>query len=300
MKIVEGSYLDYIFLFGESRTAYSDFCIKNALSSGGNIYIMQSGEKAAGYICTAAEEDRIVVLYAMTLPGERKRGIFTSLLKHVIDLSPKEIKLSISENAPYYASVKAVCERSGFTENSSCIVFSGNTEDFCNWEAYMKKTGNKFCDILSGQGFRCVSFLQADSDLLEKLYDSGNNSFENKLDIKPFFDNGEKCLSKDMSFMAVKENEIAAYTMVSCPDKASTVFEHISTAEKYIRSGVIMLPFAASMGMFKKNNCKRAAYAMYESNHHANSFRKKLLEKVTSSQKRSHNFIYRKGEIHYE
>lgn len=300
MAIADGSYLDYLFLFGESRTAYSDYSVRNALNSGGNLYIMMEDENAAGYLCTAKEDKKVVVSYAYTVPEKRNAGIFTSLMKHVTVRSEYPVKLSISEKSGVFSAVQKVCFKLGFVEQSSCIVFSGDEKGLHNWNRYMEKTGQKICDALLRQGLESISFSEADRNLIEELYYSESNSFKNKLTIQPFFDNVQKGLDRDMSFMAVRDGEIAAYTLVSRPDQTNVVFEHISTAEKYIGSGVILLPFSKSMETFARFHCKRAAYAMYESNTFANAFRKKLLEKVTSSQIRSYNFIYEKKENYNE
>lgn len=296
MKMIDGSYLDYLFLFGESRTAYSDYSVRNALSSGGNIYIMMEESDAVGYICTMQEYKKVIVSYALTVPEKRNTGIFTAMMKYVISVSEYPVKLGISEENSVYHAVRKVCQELGLAEQSSTIVFSGNTEDNRGWVEFMEKTGQKICDALLRQGFKSVSFSEADSDLLEQLYHSESNSFQNKLNVKPFFDNPYKGLARDMSFMAVKDGEIAAYTLVSRPDQSSSVFEHISAAQTYIGSGVILLPFSKSMEMYGILRCKRIAYAMHEDNDHANAFRRKLLGKVTSSQRRCYNFEY-KGEL---
>jgi hypothetical protein len=179
----------------------------------------------------------------------------------------------------------------GFFEESKCTIrSSGEWEDFLNWERYMDKVGNKFCEILIRQGFECVSFSEASESQLDELYHSDENEYRNTLSTKIFFDNKSKCLDKNMSFLATKDGKLAAYNLVSHPDAKSAVFEHISTSEEYIGTGCIFLPFAKSMEEFKKSGCRRAAYVMYEDNTHANAFRKKLLERLTVSQHVSHNF----------
>ena len=95
----------------------------------------------------------------------------------------------------------------------------------------------------------------------------------------------------DMSFLAVKKHKLAAYSLVSRPDERSVIFQHISEGKEFVGSGVIFLPFAASMGMFPVFHCNRAAYAMYENNDRANAFRRKLLTVVTSTERYYHNFV---------
>ncbi len=178
--------------------------------------------------------------------------------------------------------------------DSSCVIYSGQREDFVNWEHYMEKSGNTLCRLLKEQGYSCQSFATADKELLDSLYQSGYNNFHNMLDVKPFFDDPNHCMDKTMSFLEQKDGIVTAYTLVRRPDKKNVVFEHISCHQDHIGSGCILLPFAQSMKMFQKYGCQRGVYAMYEENSHANAFRKKLLKMVTSSCRRSYNFIYAK------
>ena len=128
------------------------------------------------------------------------------------------------------------------------------------------------------------------------MYHSDDNEDTNLLSTKVFFDNANKFLDKDLSFLATKNGKLAAYSFVSRPDSKSAVFEHISTSEEYKGTGCIFLPFAKSMEEFKNSGCNRAAYVMYDDNTHANAFRKKLLERVTASHHKSYNFVLEKLE----
>lgn len=299
-KIINASYTDYLFLFGDFRTAFSDLSAKSAEKCGKQ-YIMMENDYPVGYICTENDDFFISVIYAYTIPNRRNCRVFSELLQFITSVSNRDVRLNITKNRESFAIVVHVLKKLNFSLESTCIVFSGKSDDFGNWERYMKETGDKFCKILVRQGYKSVSFTEADNSLIENLNRSKNNDFNNHLDIKPYLDRKSKCLDKDMSFMAVKDNIITAYTLVRRPDQTSAVFEHISVHEKYIGSGCILLPFAGSMEMFKEFGCRRAAYVMYENNIHANAFRKKLLKKVTSTQKRSYNYIYHIEEnSHYE
>jgi hypothetical protein len=283
--------MDYIFLFGDYRTAYSDMSAKAADNSHGDILMALSGSRALGIMCVGSESGALNILYAYTAEEMRRQGIFSALLEYEAAHRDRPLKINISESGKFYGTVVHVCRRQGFELHSSCIVYSGKSEDFAGWEKYMADTGAKLCAMLERQGFSCVSFAEADSELLDKIYHSGENGFGNRLDVRLFFENEAKKMNRNMSFAAVIGGEPAAYTLVRTPDRVSAVFEHISVSQRYIGSGCILLPFAKSMECFKNNGCKRAAYAMYENNEHANNFRKKLLGTVTSAKKRSENYI---------
>lgn len=295
-QIIEATYMDYMFLFGGYRTALSDMYMKIAEKSG-KIFLVMKDSQPAGFLCTEKNDGFFTVLYGFTIPKWRNQGIFTKLLNTAIENAAAKVRITVSENKECCSYIVRAAEHAGFKKGASCMVYQGKSEDFHNWEKYMERTGNKLCEILLRQGFTCVSFAKAGEMLQKKLYESKKNEFQNRLEICSYLENKEKNMEMNMSFMAVKDQEIAAYTLIRRPDPYSAVFEQISSHEKYQGSGCIMLPFAASMDMFKKEQCHRAAYAMYEDNLHANAFRKKMLGMVTSSKHCFFNYYYEKKEI---
>lgn len=84
-KIINSSYQDYTFLFWDSRTAYSDLHAKKSAAEN-HFYIMIEDNFPAGYICASSERDIFFVNYAYTAPERRACGIFTSLMKYLIEL----------------------------------------------------------------------------------------------------------------------------------------------------------------------------------------------------------------------
>lgn len=155
-------------------------------------------------------------------------GVFSELLRFIISSSDRDVRLNITENKESFTAVDHVLKKLNFALESTCIVFSGKSDDFGNWERYMEETGDKFCRILHRQGYQRISFAEADNNLIESLYNSKNSDFQNQLDVRPYLSRKSKCLDKDMSFMAVKDNTITAYTLVRRPDQTSAVFEHVS------------------------------------------------------------------------
>lgn len=291
-KIIDGNFTDYVFLFAGKRTAYSDLSVKGALKSGGRLYILFEDNLPAGYLCIVNEENIARVLYVYTSPARRNSGVCKTLLQHACKNADRKVRVAVSEEMEGFHFIKKACLSLGFFEESKCIIHSsGKGKDFSNWVNYMDKVGNKFCEILIRQGFECFSFNEAAKNFIDELYHSDENEYKNAFSTKVFFDNANKFLDKNLSFLATKNGKLAAYSLVSRPDERSAVFEHISAAEEYRGTGCIFLPFARSMEAFRKAGCNRAAYVMYEDNTHANAFRKKLLERVTVSQHTSYNFM---------
>lgn len=289
--IFEGSYTDYLFIFGGGRTAYSDYSAKISVESGGKIYILMTDGIPRGFLCASRESEGTKIQYAFTEENYRRKGVFSKLMRHAVKKLTKPIKLNILSDHKYYGETVNVCDSLGFVFKSSCSVYRCRSEDFVQWEKYMAASGRKLCAYLEKRGYSCVSFAGADSRIYDMLYHSAENEFENKFNVKAFFDDPNKNMNKDMSFVVIKDNKPAAYTLISCPDSNSAVFEQVSVSHSYAGSGCMIMCFAKSMESFKRLNRKRASYAMYDENTHANSFRKRLLERVTSSVKRSENYI---------
>ena len=49
-KIIQGTYRDYYWLFGDERTAYTNLVAKSAAGKNGALYMMLADGKPAGYI----------------------------------------------------------------------------------------------------------------------------------------------------------------------------------------------------------------------------------------------------------
>lgn len=296
-NIKESSYLDYVFLFGDDRTAYMDFAVKNAVETNGKLLILYDDISPMGLLCCSLENRCFRITYAFTCKRYRKKGVFKTLLSYMKKSSCFPIKVTISQTHKCYHFLQPLLLRSGFKLNSSCIVYECKPEDYGNWKVYMDSTGNKLNAMLKRNGFECVSFQNAPVNILDEIYYSGESDFDNPLPVRPFFDFPSRRMDPCMSFAAVKDGHLVAYSLVSRPGKYSAVFEQTSVSEKYRGTGVILLPFSESMNSVETFHCKKASYAIYEDNLHSNAFQKKIVERVTSSKKRSENYIYRKEDL---
>ena len=291
LEIKEIDLNEYYFAMFGMRTGFTDYCAKCAAYSGGHIFAAFNGKSPAGFICFGISDDGTRLLCALTEKSLRGQGIFTALLAYGIIHVPHPIKVSISEEHKCFAQVSAAVKKENFVLANRCVIFGGDRKDFPEWEKYMEKSGSGLCAYLERRGFSAVSFSELTDEALEYIKNSPRNEFANELSPKDFFDNPAKKLDNDSSFAALKEGKPEAYVLISRPDKDSFIFELICASKKYASMGVILLPFAYSMKAYDESGCRKIRYAMYEDNVHANAFRKKLLGKVTSTQKYSDNFI---------
>lgn len=295
-QIMKGNYTDYVMLFGDWRDAGKDNFVKRALHSKGFIFVAVCDNKPAGFLTAEKEEQGYFLSYVFIIPEKRQQGLFTEFVKKVKEVSDF-IRINIAEDDEHFKNVRSVCEQQGFNESTACIVFSTDKwSDYENWQKYMEKRGSLLVEYLERQGFKTVAFSCAEKSLLKDLYDSEDNYYHNRLPIRQYFDNPAKNLSSEKSFLCTKDNKLAAYTMVTCPDDKSMIFEHISASEEFLGSGCIFLPLAAAIATVRKEATARVSYTMFEDNDAANALRKKLLTPLTSRERRFCNFIYRRDD----
>ena len=225
-KIINSSYQDYTSLFRDSRTTYSDFYAKKSATEN-HLYIMLEDNFPAGYICANSERDKFSVYYAYTAPEKRNRGIFTSLLKYLIELDENSsvmVQRSTTDKK-YSKTVSDVCESLGFQKHSVCKTFCANWDSLCEWkekifDKFMADKGNKYLEFFLLQGFKIYSFEDAPSKYLKQVCHSHENYFGNKFDVRKYFNGYDKNLVvRDLSFIAVKNNKVAAYFLAIAPDK---------------------------------------------------------------------------------
>ena len=112
------------------------------------------------------------------------------------------------------------------------------------------------------------------------------------LDPAAFLDNPANMLSWEMSCLAMKDDRLAAYVLVTQNSPTKAVFEHISESNAEQGTGLILLPYAASMkNVFEGSGVQTISYAMYESNAHANAFREETLNMLDPTITVSENYF---------
>ncbi len=287
------SFIEYMISFAGTRTAYSDRCAEEA-DNGGMLVCAKLGGEYAGYICAVGEESMIRVTYAFTRAEFRRQGIFRALMNYITGAAPAVVRVNISGTHESYGITVGVCKELGFVPGESVTVFTCRPEDDSGWRGYMDSRGTRLCEFLKRHGYGTVSFADADDDIISQIRGSCRSEYGNTFDITAYFDNPARKLSKELSFAAVKDGKLAAYTLVTRPAEKKAVFEQISDSSAERGSGVILLPFAAAMDKFFELGCTLSSYAMYGSNKQANAFRKKLLGGLNTTESVSENYYFRR------
>lgn len=297
--LLKGSYTDYLGLFGDYRTPHSDLAAKLAAENGGCILILMDEAGPCGYLCLVSEGEASRLQYIFVLPGRRGAGHARRLLSHIMEDGTGLLRLSLPEQSEAFSPLCHLVLTMGFREIGSSVTFQSGTA--CGeelWSRLMEGKGRAYRQVLERMGFRACSFREAPRQHLDSLYDSGQNEYENSLDVRPFFEMKSKCLDLDLSFLALHRSEdgekLAAYSLVTRPDAHSAVFEQMSAAKQFQNTGCVVLPVLYSMEAFYRLGLERAAYNMYEDNAGAHALRRKLFGKLTVSSKPVHHFIWQR------
>lgn len=295
MKTEPIPYLGYCFAFMGKRTAYSDYFALEA-SESGDLLCTKIDNRFVGYICASDSGREMRVTYVYTCPEYRGQGIFTALMKEIADNAKKTVKVNLPADHEYYDAVVNVCEKLGFVKGESVTIYTLRPDSDPKLQEYIGDKGKRICDMFRRYGYKTVSFEDADDDIIRQVRDSDTNGFGNPFETRSFFDEPARKLSRRISFAAVRDGELAAYTLASLPSPEKGVLEQIAVSEKKRGTGVILLPFIETVRAFIENGGQVATYAMYSSNAAANAFRKKIVG--NASERVAENYYLQKG-IYY-
>ena len=291
MEIQRLNFAEYQILFMGMHTPISRRFAAQAEKNGW-IFGAWVGGSCAGFLTAEEETEDIRITHAFTVPSFRKKGVFTGLIRHMTEEQNRIIRVTVSSGNVCFPTVRDVCLSLGFRKGESVSVFVSSSRTKPEWNAFMKLRGERLCQTLKRQGYRALSFQDMDKDLLEQLGNSDRSEYGNVFHPSLYLENPAKRLDRDMSFAAVKDGKLAAYSLVAMGDDDSAVFDQISVSKEESGHGVILLPFACSMARFYERGIPAAYYAMYESNRHAGAFRSAVLEILPTEERTIENYFY--------
>ena len=283
------SLLQFVMLYEDYINDYVTGCAKRAYEKGFILSISADGIPS-GFLCAQDEGSCIYIEYVFTIPSHRNKGICTSLIKSALSETDGPVRLSVSSKCPDGALIKHIVLGLGFYSKQHLRISVCTDKSSTVWNRFMEEKGNALCDFLKRQGITTASFDNAGPEVLEQVYNSCINEYKNVIDPRPFFDIRSRNLLYDMSYLAVKDGKVIAYTLVTKADSRSVVFEQISASSSYIGSGAVLLPFASAIGSFYDSGMRYALYAMADDNIRAEKFRNKILYQLEESVSTSESF----------
>ena len=297
-KIIKGTYRDYIFLFGDRRTTYSDLSAKRSAAEK-NLYIMIEDNMPAGYICVNFEENLFKVNYAYTVPEKRCHGVFTELLKHLTELADGyEVLITIPERQKNFDSIVKICKSLGFSQDGILKIFRTNWAAMRDWkenyfDKFMETQGHKYLEYFSRRNFKTYSFNDAPQKYLEQLYHSQENFFENPFEVKNFFDGSYKnFVAKDLSFIAVKNDKLSAYYLITFSDDKNIFVGQTAVAKEYLNSGLMFILCDKVIRAIYDRKCESLTFAVYSDNLPALKFDAKVTRNLKFIESRSYEYLF--------
>ena len=157
MRMIAGSYSDYLGLFGDDRTTYADLCARTATSGDGTLLIMLDEGGPCGYLCCADEGTTDRIAYIFVVPHRRRQGIARTLLTHQLAQMTKEVWINLSETAAFYPQVHALITSVGFfPANASTVYRSGEERGLEHWQRFMEEKGNIMTRLIERTGSRRI------------------------------------------------------------------------------------------------------------------------------------------------
>lgn len=223
----------------------------------------------------------------------RGQGIGSALLKAAVSLVRQRnlgrLKARAVLQNPWGDVYAHILEKTGFQayDTASIFRFAMDTAAQKRWEAFMQQRGSRICQALRGRGFRTVSFAEAGEDVLQGFLKDTKGRFPAHLDPLTFLNNHEHKCVHDHSFLALKGDEPAAYSIVTTVDGKTLTFQQLSAAFKYQGSGAFLLPVAALVDkLFSAGQFKQMSAMIYDSNEQMNRLVEALVKPLATSVKK--------------
>ena len=297
-KIMQGSYMDYIFLFGESRSFHTDMIAK-ALAEDGGICILWEDGMPAGYLMFSKSktQKRVGISYVYTKEERRCRGICTDLVGHIVRNVPySSLIITINEKNEFYQTIVHIAEKYGLKDSLACTTCRAPWESlrawrYAYWDKFMEERGREYLRLFERQGFRLYSFEEAPRTYMEQLYDSheAGSEFDNPMGVRMYFDGKSKeSVKQDVSTVVAKDGKLAAYFLVTSPDGKNFIIEQSVVAKEYRHSGIIFMMLADFVESVGKYQCKNVALAVYDDNPHAISYVRKVIKNLKVDESRTY------------
>lgn len=181
----------------------------------------------------------------------RGQGIGTHLVEAAASVARQKEKPALKARTivqdPFGGIYARMLEKAGFmpTDTASLVRFSDNPKTRQAWAEFMETRGRRICKKLEERGYRTISFAEADAELMQRFGEAVKTSFPFHLDPFLFLNNRDQRPVREFSFLTLKGEQPAAYSIVTTVDGKPMSFQQLSAAFQYQGSGAFLLPIAA-------------------------------------------------------
>lgn len=284
--VSEINILDYLKDFSSFRTPLSDFYIKSKRCRILGIY--DENKVGKGFLLAEpGEPTEILFLAAENEDTSIKRKLLGRMARTLP--SKSEIRWRLLENSKD----EAFAAEFGFRHDKTVHLFRTVGPEDEHAEELIRKY-EKLYSFVENHGYHAVSFNELTKAELRQIRNNPDREFDSYLRPGVLMDDAAGGFSAELSFAAVKDGKVAAYTIIRRPDAKSCIFEIICVAKSERNSGVFILPFLSSLKTIKSSGAEVALFAIYDNNSKTLDMVKKRFGLLISSDSVQHNMIYTK------
>lgn len=270
MILKQISALEFIIFYGKSFPAIARYYSRK-MSPKDLLFLMTDENREVGVaiIKQCADSTEMELVYIYVAQDYRGKGYGSWFFKSIVnELIKRNVKICYTRTVLKDESLISVFQKWGFKPDSESIIVRCNvdSENIEKWKLYSSERKKYIEKWQAFNKIKTISFSQADSSMLNYIYDMKHNDFPKELNSSFIAYGNCGDLVPELSFISCNEQVPLAYTMVTKADKNSLVFAHISTAEKWKGTGVFAGAFFNSMDEILKSNYHIVSYTVMSDN----------------------------------
>lgn len=298
INLKEISFFEYLAEFQQILPALGIYHVRHSLTTGGALLGAYLDQEPFG-IAVLEFAPRPILNYVFVVDKLRKNGIGTKLVQASCALAESKCMVEISANVitqnEHGIAIERMLQKAGFEVAQTAKIIRYAKDEKCrrNWDIFLKERGERICSTLSRRGFRTLPFSEVSVEIMERLKTSIGRDFPSNLNPLTYISNPHDRLVPEYSFMALKNDEPAAFITVTTVDDKTLVFQQMSAAFRHQGSGLFLLPFAAFMEKFLTGSYTKISGMIYDDNERMQSLIKNFIGAMAESIKIQNTYTYK-------
>lgn len=282
LTVSEIGLFDCLTAFEAWRSPLADFYLKtkNCLVLGAR----GEGGAARGLLLAERGEETELLFLA----GE-DGSVKKTLVEHLMGLMPPGGLLRWRTEAD--SGDEALARECGFRYESTLHVFrSVSAEDPALTEVLAEY--EPLCAEMESRGYVTESFARLRPEELDQIRCNAGDEYAPELHPERLMDDTAGGFAPELSFAAVKDGRVAAYTIVRAPGAKRCVFEIVCAAKSQRGTGAYLLPVLASIRAMRDRGVETAVNAVYESNGKPMTMLTKRFARLIRSRSVRRHYVY--------
>ena len=266
------------------RTPLSDFYVRSK-----DCLILcakrEDGSTAGFLLAEGKNPCEIWFLTAEDNDSSAKRSLFDALADR--QPSGTELHRRLKQGDP---------DEAFFTEygfKPSCILHlfrSLSTQ--CDGLSDFIRDNEPLCAAAEQRGFETLSFDRLTKEQLRQISENTDGTLDGSLRPGKLMKDTAGGFSAEMSFAAVKDGHVAAYSLIRKPDARHCVFEILCAGAPYRRSGIFLLPLMRTLEAVRASGTESVFFAVYDHNSPMLTTLKNHFSHLIASHSMQNNMMY--------